>query len=376
MKIIHLSDLHLGKRVNEMSMLEDQEYILIKIINVIDEEKPDAICIAGDVFDRSMPSEEALLLWDDFLARLVERSIPVYVSSGNHDSAVRLADHNRLIAGAGVYISSAYNGTVEKYTVEDDFGPVNIYMLPFVKPVIVKSFLKEAEIDSYTDACRVALEQVQVDTKERNVILAHQFVTSAQRCDSEEIVVGGIDNVDASVFDDFDYVALGHIHGPQSVTRDTIRYCGTPLKYSFSEKNHKKSVTVVELGEKGSIDIRTVELVPRRDMREIRGLFEDIIKKENYENTNTDDYVRVILEDENDIYDAINKLRVIYPNIMLLDYDNKRTRQNQSVEIGEVSVEKQPMDYLGDLYIDMNNQPMSEEQLRLATDIFTEIMEG
>ena len=256
MKLIHLSDLHLGKRVNEFSLLEDQKYILTKILNIIDEEKPDALLIAGDIYDKAIPSAEAVELFDDFLVRLAGKDIKTFIISGNHDSPERLAFANRLIDISGIHLSPVYNGKVEPCTLTDSFGNINIYMLPFVKPIHVRRFYPEEEISTYTDAIRVALSQVKFDPKDRNVLITHQFVTGAERSESEEISVGGSDNVDASVFDGWDYVALGHIHRPQNIGEERIRYCGTPLKYSFSEANHQKSVTVVELNEKGNQSIR------------------------------------------------------------------------------------------------------------------------
>lgn len=239
-----------------------------------------------------------------------------------------------------------------------------------------RRFFEEAEIESYTDAIRVALENMNINTDERNVIVTHQFVTGAEKCDSEEISVGGSDNVDASVFDCFDYVALGHIHGPQNVGSERVRYCGTPLKYSFSEANHKKSVTVVELGEKGCLSIRTIVLEPKRDMREIKGTYAEITLKDNYINTNTDDYMHITLTDEEDIPDAIGKLRVIYPNLMKLDYDNKRTRSSAKLDIVENIEQRSPLDLFAEFYEKQNNQLMTDEQSKFMTALIESIWEG
>ena len=375
MKFIHLSDLHLGKRVLEFSMIEDQEYILKEILTIINNEKPDGVLIAGDVYDKSVPSEDAMCLWDSFLISLAQKKVPVFAISGNHDSAIRFADHGELVDSAGIHLSPVYDGKVKKFTMEDSFGPLNIFLLPFIKPAAVRSIYPDEEIKDYTDACHVAVEKMQVDPKERNVIVAHQFVTGAARCDSEEVVVGGIDNVDASVFDDFDYVALGHIHGKQSIGRAAVRYCGTPLKYSFSEKDHKKSVTVIDFGEKGKVDISEIPLVPRHDLREIRGTFNELTLKENYENTDRDDYIHAVLTDENDVIDAVGKLRVIYPNLMKLSYDNKRTAMQQ--EINEaVDVEKRsPAELFDEFYEKQNNQKMSDEQRAFVEDCIGSIWE-
>ena len=376
MKFIHLSDLHLGKRVNEFSMLEDQEFILTKIINIIDGEKPDAVIIAGDVYDKSVPSAEAVQLFDDFLCKLAKRRLQVFVISGNHDSAERIAFGGRLMELSGVHMSPVYNGNVEPISLDDEFGRVNFWMLPFVKPANVRKFFEDSEIESYTDAVRAAVESMNVNTAERNVIVTHQFVTGAERSESEEISVGGSDNVDASVFDRFDYVALGHIHGPQNIGSERIRYCGTPLKYSFSEAKHKKSVTVVELGEKGSLEIRTVALEPKRDMREIKGTYAGITLKENYVNTDTDDYMHITLTDEDDIPDAIGKLRVIYPNLMKLDYDNNRTRSGAKLDVIENIEHRSPLDLFSEFYETQNNQPMTDGQSAFMESLIESIWEG
>lgn len=382
MKLVHLSDLHLGKRVNEFSMIEDQEYILIQIINKIDEIKPDAVIIAGDIYDKSVPSEDAVRLWDDFLSKLAKRRLEVYAISGNHDSAVRFAQNSRIIDQAGIHLSPAYDGKLMHFTISDEYseksGDVNLYMLPFIKPAIVRSFYPEEEIKDYTDAVRVALEYADgnsshLDPAKRNILVAHQFVTGAERCESEEITVGGLDNVDASVFEDFDYVALGHIHGPQKVKRDTIRYSGTPLKYSFSEKDHHKSLTVVTVKEKGEVQIELVPFEPLRDLRQIRGTYEELSDKRNYEGTKTDDYIHAVLTDEEDIPDAIGKLRIIYPNLMKLSYDNKRTRENREIGAATEVEQKSPIELFEEFYEKQNNQEMNQDQRELVNGLIESI---
>lgn len=373
MKFIHLSDLHLGKRVNEFSMIEDQKYILLQTINIIDDEKPDAVIIAGDIYDKSIPSEEAMLLFDDFLLRLSKRNISVFVISGNHDSSVRLSDHSKLVVNQGIYLSPVYDGTLKPVSMEDEYGEINVYMLPFIKPVAVKQYFGDEEILSYTDAVRVAIKHMNVDCNKRNVLVAHQFVLGATTCESEEHIVGGLDSVSSDVFDCFDYVALGHIHGKQYIGRETVRYCGTLLKYSFSEKNHVKSVTVVDIKEKGNIEVREVMLTPRRDLREIRGQYEDITNRKNYEGTNVDDYVHIVLTDEEDVIDAIGKLRTIYPNIMKLSYDNKRTRENNVLTEAGAIEEKSPLELFEDFYSMQNNVSMSPWQTDYVKELIEEI---
>ena len=376
MKLIHLSDLHLGKRVNEFSMLEDQEYILSQIIEITDAERPEAIIIAGDIYDKAGPSAEAVGLFDDFLYRLSQRRLQVFAISGNHDSAERMAFAARLIDGSGVHLSPVYDGHIEPVRLEDEHGAVNFYMLPFVKPLHVRAAFPGAELSSYTEALRLAVEKLDIDRKERNVLIAHQFVTGATRSDSEDVSVGGLDNVDSEVFDGIDYVALGHIHRAQCCGRESVRYCGTPLKYSFSEIDHEKSLSVVELGAKGELEIRTVPLVPRRDMRRIRGSYMELTARIFYEGTATDDYLHVILTDEEDIPDGIGKLRTIYPNIMKLDYDNTRTRAGFAA-MGEADTgSKSPFELFAELYEVQNGQPMSEEQAEFSKLLMEKILEG
>ncbi|CDC70337.1 MULTISPECIES: exonuclease SbcCD subunit D [environmental samples] len=376
MKFIHLSDLHLGKRVNEFSMLEDQQYILTEILRIVDAEKPDGVLIAGDVYDKSVPSAEAVALLDDFLVRLSKQSLRVFLISGNHDSPERMAFGGRLMERSGVYLAPVYDGKVAPITLTDEYGPVKVYLLPFVKPAHVRRCFPEQEISTYTDALHAAIEAMNVDAAERNVLVTHQFVTGAARCDSEELSVGGTDNVDATVFDPFDYVALGHIHGPQQVGRATVRYCGTPLKYSFSEAGHQKSVTVVELGPKGSVSVRTVPLIPQRDLVELRGTYEELTFRGFYEGTSyRADYVHITLTDEEDIPDAVRKLQIIYPYLMKLDYDNKRTRAGIHPDGVEDLERKSPLELLEEFYEQQNGQPMDEEQRAFAQTLMERIWE-
>ena len=376
MKLIHLSDLHLGKRVNEFSMIEDQKYILTKIINVIDDEKPNGVIIAGDVYDKSVPSAEAVELFDDFLVRLAKRNLQVFIISGNHDSPERLAFGNRLIDASGIHLSPVYSGEIRPYALEDAHGKVNIYMLPFIKPAHVRRFFPDETIDSYTEALAVAVKNMNISEAERNILITHQFVTGAERSESEDISIGGSDNVDASVFDGFDYVALGHIHGPQNVGSEKIRYCGTPLKYSFSEVNHEKSVTVVELAQKGSLTVRTVPLVPQHDMVELRGSYEELTLKSFYEGTSyPEDYTHITLTDEEDILDVQSKLRVIYRNMMKLDYDNKRTRHKAEISGAEDVERKSPLTLFSEFYALQNGTDMTAEQTEYMTGLIGKIWE-
>lgn len=377
MKFVHLSDLHLGKRVNEFSLLEDQEFILIKIMNVIDEQKPDAVIIAGDVYDKSVPSAEAVELFDNFLVHLAKRDLKVFVISGNHDSAERIAFGGRLMDKSGIYMAPVYTGYVEPITLTDAFGDVNVYMLPFIKPANARRFFPDTEIVSYTDAIKVTVEAMNVDVSKRNVLIAHQFVTGADRTESEDISVGGVDNVDVSVFTAFDYVALGHIHRAQKCGGEYIRYSGTPLKYSFSEAKDKKTVTVVEMNAKGDVELDFIPLIPKRDLVEIKGTYEELMAKSFYDNTSyRDDYMHITLTDEEDIPDVMTKMRVIYKNIMKLDYDNKRTRTMNEISGAENVKEKSPSRHFAEFYELQNGQPLSEEQAAFVNDIIEQLWEG
>lgn len=362
MRLMHLSDLHLGKIVNGFSMLEDQKYILEKIVDMAAEEKPDGILIAGDVYDKRVPAAEAVGVLDGFLTRLAELC-PVFVISGNHDSAERLAFGGRLMTAAGVYVSPVYDGTVRTVELTDEFGTVRVHLLPFLKPVQVRRFFPEAEIANYTDAVRLALSHIDRADGARHVLVTHQLVTGALPCDSEELSIGGSENVDAEVFEGFDYVALGHLHGPQRAGGDHIRYCGTPLKYSFSEVNHHKSVTFVTIRGRGEVQIDTKPLIPMRDLKEIRGTYQELMSRSFYQDTDLPgSYLHITLTDEEDVPEALGRMRQVYPYIMKLTYDNTRTRSQQNPLDQRVDARTRPLDLFRRLYQAQNNQPMSEQQ--------------
>lgn len=376
MKFLHISDLHLGKSVHDFSLLEDQEYILKQILGIADAEQPQAVLIAGDVFDRTVAPTEALRLFDDFLDGLVRRNIKVFIISGNHDSADRLAFGARLMGKSGVHISRLYDGQITPHVLTDESGEINVFLLPFLKPVQVKRLFPDAEISDWTEAVKTVIEQLSIDQSKRNILLAHQFVTGAATCDSEELNIGGADNVDAKVFAAFDYVALGHLHRAQSIGRETLRYCGTPLKYSFSEANHKKSVTLLEMGNKGTVSLQEILLVPKRDLKEISGKYLEVTARSFYQDLNTDDYYHITLTDEEDQIDAVGKLRVIYPNLMLLDYDNRRTRRESVVTGIADASQYTPVQLAEMLFQEQNGQPFSEPQRDFLENLIEEIWGG
>lgn len=377
MKLFHLSDLHIGKRVNEFSMIEDQKYILKRILDLAEEEKPDGIILAGDIYDKQIPSAEAVQVFDEFITRLAGRAIPVFIISGNHDSAERLAFGGRLLNSRGIYLSPVYDGSVTKIPLKDQYGTVWIHLLPFIRPSTVRHVF-ENEADLVTDvqtAAETVIRHMEIDLKDRNILVAHQFVTGAFRCESEDVQVGGLDNIDAAVFTPFDYTALGHIHSPQNVGTDRVRYCGTPLKYSFSEVDQEKSITVVELEKKGTVRTSLLPLKPLRDMRKLRGTYLELTDRSFYRDMNREDYIQVTLTDEDDVPDGLQKLRVIYPNIMQLLYDNQRTKTTQEVDAAQAVEKKTEMELFYEFYELQNNQPMTKQQKDFAEQLIREIKE-
>ena len=381
MKLIHLADLHLGKQVNGFSMMEDQRYILEEIIRMIRQEEADAVMIAGDVYDKPVPPAEAVSLFDEFLETLAKMGKEVFVISGNHDSAERLAFGSGLMNRSGIHISPVYSGEIQPVTVSDEYGEVNFWLLPFLKPVHVRRFIedeKEKEtVKTYDQALQYVLSHLPVDPQIRNILLTHQFITGAKTSDSEDFSVGGIDHVEAEHFRPFDYTALGHIHRPQKAGSETIRYCGSPLKYSFSEADREKSVPVIELGKKGDISFRLEPLSTLHDMREIRGTYEQVTEKSFYEQKDLQScYVRVTLTDEEDVPDALGKLRLVYPLLMRLDYDNTRTRIQNEVSGEEAAEVKTPEDLLEDFYRLQNNHDMNERQKHIAKQCIGKVFGG
>ncbi len=383
MKFAHISDLHLGKRVHQFSMIEEQKYILDKIVEMVIQERVEGVFIAGDVYDKIYPSAEAVALFDSFLVKLAKEDIKVFVISGNHDSPERIAFLGQLTQKAGVYLSPVYDGEVKKVSLEDEFGPINVYLLPFIKPVHVRHFYPEETINNYTDAMNVVVEHLQLNLQERNILLAHQFVTGAMRSESEEISAGGLDNVEVSAFADFDYVALGHIHRPQKMGSERVRYSGTPLKYSFSECQDKKTLLILEIrdkknvvmeGEKtensmgneegalAEIEIKAIPLIPLHDMVKIRGTFMEVMNPMNFPGMDENSYLHITLTDEADVPEAFRRLSQVYPNLMQMEYDNTRTRQKRELQASIEVAKKDPIELFANLYETMNNQPMSVEQ--------------
>lgn len=379
MKLMHLADLHIGKRVNEFNMLEDQKIILSQILDIVDNQKVDAIIIAGDVYDKSVPTGEAVEVLDEFLTQLMQREKRIYMISGNHDSQERLNFGSRIMYNNGIHIEGTFNGQLKKYKVTDEYGELNICMLPFIKPAMVAPFFKDEEIVSYEKAVECVIKNSNISGLDRNVLISHQFVVAGEikpeRCESENISVGGVDDVNYTIFDNFDYVALGHLHAPQHIGRDTVRYSGSPLKYSFSECRHQKSVTIVEIHEKGNVKYTKVPLIPIRDMRQIKGKLFELTRPEVYTQGNCQDYIHVTLTDEEEVIDAIGKLKLIYPNIMKLDFENKRSKLNENSKTaasGDVSL-KRPIELFLEFYKNQNNIDMTSAEEAIVQQIFDQV---
>ena len=379
MKILHLADLHLGKVIQEQSLLEDQKYMLNEIIKKLQEENVETILISGDVYDRSIPQTDAIDLLDYFLNILIkDLKKQVFIISGNHDSKERLGFGNKIFENDGLFISSKYEGKIKKVELQDEYGKLNIYMLPFIKPIEVKKYFNDESL-SYDETIKKIIEKEDIDESQRNIILTHQFVTAigeeVERTESEVLTLGGTDNVDISNYNKFDYVAIGHVHRPQRIGRDTARYAGTMLKYSFSEVNHKKTMPIIDFKEKGNIDIKLVELKPLRDMREIKGPIEKLI--ENYEEENGKDYIRAIITNEEPVYDAIGQLRRIYPNVLKLEVQNSKILSNIEFKTENLQKvkSKSEVELFNEFYKFQNNIELNVEQKNLIQEVVKEIKE-
>lgn len=372
MRFAHISDLHLGKRLSGYSLYEDQREILSQIVELSAANNCDALLISGDIYDKSSPSSEAVGLFDEFLTKLSSTDMKIFIISGNHDSPERVGYGSRIMENKGIYIASVFDGEIKKVTVEDGFGEIDVYLCPFVKPSGVRSFYPEEKIDNYTDMMKVLIEQSVTDKSRRSVMLCHQFITGASVCESESVAVGTLDNIDAGVFESFDYVALGHIHSPQNIT-SKVRYCGTPLKYSVSEAGQTKSLTIAEIKQKGVTELTTVAFSPIRDLREIRGTYEELMSRSNYGTTNTLDYLHVTLTDENDIPNALQKLRTVYQNLIQLDYDNLRTRTISKVSAARGTDNRSPLELFSNLYKEQNGADMTLQQQEYVSSMIEKI---
>jgi len=372
---LHLGDLHLGKRLHEQNLIEDQTFILHQICKIIRDHKVDAVLIAGDVYDKSIPSKEAVNLFDEFLTSLSKMNITVFIISGNHDSGDRLNFGSKILNHNNIYISGLYEGEIPHVILSDTYGKICVHLLPYLRPASIRQ-IHNLETDSYIELVREVLKTLSLDPKNRNILVAHEFVTSGgalpERSESECDPIGGIENIDCSLFGDLDYVALGHLHCPQSVGSDNIRYCGSPLKYSFSEARHKKSVTLIEMKEKGNMHIEQISLKPQHDLREIEGPFLELINHVEQ----PDDYIHAILTDESYIPEGLDRLRACYPRILKLTYNNTRTSENKIIRPVENIQNRSPVEVFAEFYELMNNIPMTPKQTAVVIKAFNSLDQG
>lgn len=369
MKIMHLGDLHIGKSLGDFDLYEDQKYILEQILNLIKEKSVDVLLIAGDVYDKAIPGEKSVQLLDYFLKRLVETGIKTYMISGNHDSDERLNFGSSLFESNNIYINSKFNGILKKYSLHDEFGELNIYLLPFVKASQVQHFFPEEKIDSYDMAVRTIIKHSDFDACKRNILVAHQFVAGK---DDPEIAgseglsvhnVGMVEKIGYGSLAEFDYVALGHIHSPQSVGLKHIRYSGSPLKYSLSEVNNNKSVPIITFKDKGEVLVEFAPLIPMRDIRHLRGNIKNLLDKKNISMEN--DFIYATLTNEDIVNDAMGIFREYYPNTVKIDYDNSHTKEIENVDITRITQNKTFDELIKDFYMQMYSCDMGEEELEI-----------
>ena len=368
MKFLHLGDLHLGKSLGEFDLIDDQEYILSQILDVIENEKIDAVLIAGDIYDKAVPSEAATNLLDWFLNKLSKTGAKTFIISGNHDSDDRLNYGSSLFESNNIFISSKFNGNLLKQSLEDEYGAIDIYLLPFVKASQVKHYFPKAKIESYDDAVRTVIKEAKIDKDNRNIILAHQFVAGKKEdpvfAGSENIgtkSVGLVEKIGYDCFDEFDYVALGHIHSPQKIGREEVRYSGSPLKYSLSETNNSKSVPVITMKNKGDVEIELIPLNPKRDLRHIKGKMKTLLSKENIKET--EDFIYVTLTDEEIVDNAMGIFQQTYPNTVRIDYDNSHTHEIEHIDFSKIGENKSFEELIEDFYRLIYGTDMTDEEM-------------
>jgi len=369
MKIIHTADWHLGKIIYSNYMTEDQKYILNNFINYLSQNKPDVLIIAGDLYDRAVPPSEAVNLLNKTLSKIVlEMKIPTLIISGNHDSAERLEFLNGILSGMDLHIEGTLKKEVKKVTFSDNYGPVNFYLLPYVEFQKAKDIF-EIDFENKTQALKNYIDNMNINEKERNILISHEYIMGGEESESERpLSIGGSEFVDYSIFEIFDYVALGHLHRPQKFKNEKINYSGSLLKYSFSESNHKKGMNIVEIKEKGNIDVQKISFETVRDMKVIKGMFDEIMKKES-----TDDYLHIVLENENPVYDAINKLRSKFPNVLSLDFPNLKT--NDDIKTSDKNIKDiSPVELFESFYEEVKQTQIKKEEKEIVENIFNEIL--
>lgn len=377
MKFIHISDLHLGKQLAEYSLLEDQRYILRQILDIVADRQPDAVVVAGDLYDKPVPPAEAVTVLDWFITSLTEMGVALLMISGNHDSPERLDFGSGLFEEKGVYLVGQFNGAPKKVTLGKPDDQADFYLLPFIRPGNVRPFYPDEEIKSYDDAMRCVMKNLTLSKEIPSVLVAHQFVTaggvSPERSESEVISLGGTDNVDVSNFISFQYVALGHIHRPQRLTRDSVRYAGSPLKYSFSEAEYDKSVVMVTLNGMEEPSIELIPLVPMRDLRRIRGPLDKLLSDEVAAASNREDYLHVTLTDTEPVADPLYRLRQVYPNIMRLSFSSSLEEEEVEIAACEEVEHRTPPQLFAEFYNQMQGEPLSEEDGKLVLRLMEKV---
>lgn len=377
MKLLHLGDLHLGKSLGDFDLTEDQEYLLNQLLEIVDKRSVDAVLIAGDVYDKAIPSEAATRMLDYFLSSLAKRNVYTYMISGNHDSDERLNYGSNLFESNHIFISTKYDGTLYKQTLKKGEEEADIYLLPFVKASQVRHYLPEAKIESYDDAVRAVIDNEEIDDSRCNILVAHQFVMGKSE-DPElggseslgTLSVGLVEKIGYDCFDDFDYVALGHIHSPQQVGRKEVRYSGSPLKYSLSEVNNEKSVSLITIDAEKKADVELVPIRPKRDLRHIKGKLRDLLAESNV--TAPDDYIYATLTDEEIINDAMGIFQQTYPHTVKIDYDNSHTREIEQVDISKIAENRSFEDLISDFYRQIYSCEITEEEMDIMRSVARE----
>lgn len=377
MKIMHIGDLHLGRSLGEYDLKDDQQYMLDQLLKMIDDRSVDAVLIAGDVYDKAVPSEAATMMLDYFLSSLAKRQVYTYMISGNHDSDERLNYGSGLFETNRIFISTKYEGKLYKKTLKGENEEIDIYLMPFVKASQVKRYHPEKTINTYDDAVRAIIDSAEIDPSRCNMIVAHQFVTG--KSDDPDLSgseslgtqsVGTVEKIGYNCFDLFDYAALGHIHSPQQVGRKEVRYSGSPLKYSLSEVNREKSVTLITVKGKGDVDIELLPLKPMRNVRHLKGKLHDLLDKSNV--TDPNDYIYATLTDEDIISDAMNIFRTVYPNTVKIDYDNSHTREVEQVDISKIAENRSFDDLISDFYRQIYGSEISDDEMDVMREVARE----
>ncbi|MFR5642581.1 MAG: exonuclease SbcCD subunit D [Clostridium paraputrificum] len=395
MKIIHTGDWHIGKIVNEFSMIDDQRYILNELIKLINLEKPDVLIIAGDIYDRSIPPVEAVDFLNEVFSKiLIDNKVKIVAISGNHDSGERVSFGSKILEKEGLYIQGIIEDEIKSIRIDDEEGNVNFYMIPYVDPAILRRKFNNPEIRNHNDAMKAVINRIKpsLNENERNIVVTHGYVTYKRKDDIDKdgenlyeladlevsdserpLSIGGTDLIDSDNFDCFDYVALGHLHGRQKVGREEIRYSGSLMKYSFSEINHKKGVVIIEIDGNKKINIRQEELRPKRNMRIIKGPLDELIKAGLEDCSNREDYIQAILTDEGEIIDPIGKLRSVYPNIMILKREEKKDIGTSLTAASKGYKSKTELELFEEYYDRLGSGEFTEEKKEVIRNVVNEV---